>query len=886
MEAVPVRKGILWVDDRFVSAIDSPNFPVVTTAEVLGALRRYGRIDRSRELDLRAQLRAARWQFLPIDTDEMIAALRPTTENGKVAESEPLAALRRAAGNALRERRRLQWPDPAAAMKGARGEVPFLLDTGHAVTQALAEIWDDDRWSIEDASAASGWILDHLDFGLFPLPVLASGDPRSDHLLGTHIGGLLLSALQIRPGRPGDPRRAAFLEWAMDHLVRNSLKIRPEIRPSLEEMIEAILVQPEEDAESERRWSLVAGTALNAMPEDLRAMMIARPAIRARFELPDHGQLTIGGHDFDEMVLWNAIASAGEASATLEDMEAEAGEIRLLRDDQPTVQLTIGGDTFLLDPWPWLISRDDREDRLTALEAKAVRLDLSRSGLDELDADLERLPPVERIRHFLRRERESAGGWYEDLRERAARRQPFKMADLLPVDLRRVARLLRLEEDAEEAAAALVSERGLAIALRRFGGLPIKPPRAIASAIEGMDETQLRGLLAEVEIDTAPPWTKLFLATVLTGRPGGAGPFDDDVRGWIDGALSKASARQWRLYVALAQFICRERVNATLPDGPSPIQQLAACWLHSSSVAEIMLEGRVAIDKLTEFLNANRFSSPRHLVDGAIPFTGDRSDPRRMNHHRLVAHAAAPSLAAFAEDEKQRAWAHAHMISLASQKRKPRETRIAVAEGGLQRGDLLGSHFATDWSEAFEAAAQGLGAIFGRGLEALVAAVLTAEPDQAKPISPWPFVRFASGEASLPPELAELARTAVQFPLPEEEGIVERYQVLLSLAQVAAANSWTEIGDQVETALHALDPDGLPEGDPEMLPLEIAIHHAMIESNPLARTKVLGRHLTKLVAHPRLRPHVEQVARHFARFLSGQQTEAFVDILADLWASE
>ena len=100
-------------------------------------------------------------------------------------------------------------------------------------SQALGAIWNDARWTIADAQAASRWIVDRLDVGLFPLPVLAAGDPRSDHLIGTHLGGLLLVALQVRPGQIDDPRQRQYLRWLVDDVARLLLRVRPEFRASM-----------------------------------------------------------------------------------------------------------------------------------------------------------------------------------------------------------------------------------------------------------------------------------------------------------------------------------------------------------------------------------------------------------------------------------------------------------------------------------------------------------------------------------------------------------------------------------------------------------------------------------------------------------------------------
>lgn len=231
---------------------------------------------------------------------------------------------------------------------------------------------------------------------------------------------------------------------------------------------------------------------------------------------------------------------------------------------------------------------------------------------------------------------------------------------------------------------------------------------------------------------------------------------------------------------------------------------------------------------------------------------------------------------------------HGHMDTLATHSfGESTRVRIEIAEGGLLQQDLLSSYFGADWAAEFDAALPGVGALFGRGLEELVGSVLAAEQSADWPASGWPFVHFASGGAPLPAALASRARAVVPptARLDGESGATIDHHALLGFTQVAVANSWTDQSEGIEAALMTLDPDKLAEaGDERTGLLEIAIWRALIEPDLLERTRVLGRHLARLGRYPVLREQAEQAALHFARGLSGQHSEAFVDALAEIWA--
>ncbi|HWV52424.1 hypothetical protein [Pseudorhodoplanes sp.] len=185
--------GILWVDDRFLSSIEHDQFRVETTVEIIDAMVRYGRLTKSAAYGYRQKLRRARWMFMPIDGEEIAYFLRLAVKDAVLTESEDLVTLRRAVADMLLERRNLQWPTPHEAEQGARGEVPFLLDAGHAVTGALKAIWGSREWTVADAEVASAWLLEYLEIDLFPMPPLEADDPRSDHLIGIQLASLLLT---------------------------------------------------------------------------------------------------------------------------------------------------------------------------------------------------------------------------------------------------------------------------------------------------------------------------------------------------------------------------------------------------------------------------------------------------------------------------------------------------------------------------------------------------------------------------------------------------------------------------------------------------------------------------------------------------------------------
>jgi len=885
LKALAADGGIGWVDDRFTSSIDNPDLQITTTLEVVDALVRYRRLTEAQGFQMRQRLRAARWLFMPLRGEEIVHFVREAVRDGGLRETDDLALLRRSVGEALAQRRRLQWPDPSSSDQSVKGEVPFILDSGHAISEALATIWNDPDWAIADAVVASGWIIDTLEINLFPMSIFGAGDPRSDHILGTHLGALILVAIQIVPrGKASEERQVAYLDWLWRHLVANALRVRPELRKPLEDMIESHLTRTEDGAVEDRLWLGLGGRVLNALPLSLRMRLVERRGIREAFQLPDHGQVTIEGHDFDEAEFWQAIIDArSNDPRTITGLNGEKAVMSFVAGSaDPHVKMRLGRRTMRLDSWPRSVASDDPEIRRQALEERAHEMDLSAQDIASLNAELHGLlPPWQRVRAALSKGHEAIRQWYADLGVTMRRKQAFSLWELKAPDTNKVLGYLRMGDDLEEAAAALIEARGLAVALRRFGGIPIVPPQAIAAAVDAVADTALGDLLDEVEFETAPPWTQLFIARLLVDRALPAA-IEARLQIGIDRALSKKSDPIWQLYISLAQFAAQEAASELGWSDLNAAQQLAASWVHASALVEILVSGGVVIAGLLRLIEGHRLASPRLLVERLHKFEDDLANPSKMSVDRMRAHAAAPALNILRSNPVHSSWADEKLRSLvvvAAPKGKARP-RMEVARGCLAPQDSLDSYLNAEWGLLFAQVYPGASALFRDGIRALLEAFLSSEAGTQDQLSGWHLLRQASGDCPLPAELASFAQSRAEMcPLDARyHGLVDARFTLLVFAALAARNQWHDQIDRIDAAAEALAPQ--PGEEDVMVMFEVAVWRSRLIEDPLERTKFLGQAFLRLGKDKSHREQGELAARQFARSLSGNWSEAFVDCLA------
>jgi hypothetical protein len=208
---------------------------------------------------------------------------------------------------------------------------------------------------------------------------------------------------------------------------------------------------------------------------------------------------------------------------------------------------------------------------------------------------------------------------------------------------------------------------------------------------------------------------------------------------------------------------------------------------------------------------------------------------------------------------------------------------MEIARGALAPDDALASLVAAPLGEAFNAIHPGANGLFRDGLPSLVAALLSADADPEQARAAWQVMRHASGDAPLPADLAALAREAIAGADlgMDAADLGDARFALLTFAALAAANGWTEAADRIDAEAERLGPRA--DDEDAMVLFEAAVWRGRIPTDPAERTRALADQLLRLGAHPKLAEQAETAARHFARNLSGAQSEPFIDALATLF---
>jgi len=252
----------------------------------------------------------------------------------------------------------------------------------------------------------------------------------------------------------------------------------------------------------------------------------------------------------------------------------------------------------------------------------------------------------------------------------------------------------------------------------------------------------------------------------------------------------------------------------------------------------------------------------------------------------LRAHIAAPALIQFQKLASHQSWAEAKLRQLVVETNDDGERpRMDIIRGSLAPDNAMPSRLNAELGDVFDALYPNAGAIFRDKVEGLLTALVVAEPGSREALAGWHLLRQASADTPLPKNLADIAHERAKdwdLSLPGE-GLESARFHLLTFGALAAVNGWADQSDRIDAAASALGPRA---GDDEAMVLfEIAIWRATLIADIPERLQFLARDLLRLARHEPLREQAIVAARHFARNLSGQHAEPFVDVIGELIAT-
>jgi nucleoside phosphorylase len=236
------EKDVLWFDDRYFNSYSSRDrvVPIIGINEILEALRLRDELSVKDQYDLLLKLRQSNYRYIPIAKGEIFYHLHQAQLNseGRIIETHELSVLRRYFASCFLDAESLQTPPVPEGFPNLSGEITFITQTTHAVTDAFIELWADENSDIQTTIARSEWILNNLYTGLFGLiHLLPNPEMREDAIneIGMDIGSLLGAGIAIGTRNLRSPmlsdtmrnRRKEYFKWLDKRLVSRRFRADP-----------------------------------------------------------------------------------------------------------------------------------------------------------------------------------------------------------------------------------------------------------------------------------------------------------------------------------------------------------------------------------------------------------------------------------------------------------------------------------------------------------------------------------------------------------------------------------------------------------------------------------------------------------------------------------
>jgi len=250
--------------------------PIIGVNEVLKLLVSAGSLDVSTYYEKLNRLRAANVRFVPIQADEILYHLQQArVKSGVVVETRQLANLRRYVATCLLQGNFLQQPPMPAGAANKDGEIAFLLSLGHAVAEALVELWmSGTQDEVTCLIRRAEWLLTNLyvDYlGLRNLSAQPQLEQDAQHyLVAISLAGLISQAIAFTPGAAGDeyPLRKRYFDWLFNRVLGRRFEVNPRLVVTVADILKATLMNIRRQVVEKDQVPVVIGL-LQAFYEDL-----------------------------------------------------------------------------------------------------------------------------------------------------------------------------------------------------------------------------------------------------------------------------------------------------------------------------------------------------------------------------------------------------------------------------------------------------------------------------------------------------------------------------------------------------------------------------------------------------------------------------------------
>ena len=613
-----------WCDDRFVNRIRATTAgPILSTVEVLGALRYLRALTDEQYFDKVLELRRANVRYLPMTTEEILHHLRDARIEGDAVEETPaLATLRMSVAVALRETRKLQLPVQGQPFSEGFGELRWVFDLQAATTAAFGELWKENEPAM--AAARSDWLIGMLRFDATTLADLYKPDLWEQMGMQPFLADtvdLMSVGCDLPATIPSgsDPsRRKMFFEWWYERIAEPMLSANPNAsQPLGAEIAEFLNPTPEKIACQGiglRAAALLSASIYGDLPKAVRQFTDLPTPVREELGAPDPQRvIVLDGHSFAPTEFWRAVAEGiNGREATMRDIKGAVCTVHPgERDESGCCALTMSSasgerSTNMatgVDP----LFLDDEEARRRFLSAHPEFFDLPVPEREEAIAEISRLPePAARSARLKERRRNSAENGFRGLADALRLSRSHSLINFFPDDVGILPRHLRLDASAAadwpQVAQRLLADEGLHVATLRLGTLPCRLPERLLAAWGALGKDEFKIASAKFEAEAQTPVLKVHAFHLAAARAS-----EDET--YFSAAVEirnalMASGAEFDGFASLLRWVSERLRQRTWAMEWLDCTFLSVAWNYAARVHNILLQAGTPPDSISSHVDS------------------------------------------------------------------------------------------------------------------------------------------------------------------------------------------------------------------------------------------------------------------------------------------
>ena len=600
---VPAAEGnVIWIDDRALNAHTAcGSAPLLGIADILSALRRFGRLTADEYHTRLLRLRAGQVAFLQaVDGELEFWLRRARVVGGDVVETDELSILRRYVARCISHEAILQIPPVAEGVPNPHGEVGFVIGWKRAVATTLTALWSDPALTVEQVLACSRWLWDNVAIARYErLPVFQATAEGRVAVLVADLSTLLCTGfLLLRPLCPIADRCANYMAWVGSEVVGPRLRADPEItQPLITSLATFLSVRRASDDEEARLiWRSLIARFLDKLPGGLRGGLMRNRAMLANLGFDQDLRVTqLGDLTFPAKAYLDALADAAERGVeiALIDESGVAATISAHVMEGQIVANVVDGRTHLTiaDPVNNFLAGDgDARELLSGapwLDAPGGR---RRDSLDLLLATSDR---AERVMAAIDLRAVTAGSFYDALQARLGRGEGISFEDLEPPSARSLLEYLRLPDEGclseriEAGAAELLDDYGIEEAFNRLAHLPTGLPRPFLDAFAALTPAQRLTAIEHWRSARPTPMQRIHIARLASMQFDGLYDELRTERALLELADGFANG-DWGVFAALSKAIGARSAEWAGALDLTSAERIVACWCHAGALFKII----------------------------------------------------------------------------------------------------------------------------------------------------------------------------------------------------------------------------------------------------------------------------------------------------------